>query len=138
MNEQQNVQVVRDAYAAFQRGDIAHVLERVSDDVEWQLLGPAEIPNSGLRRGRQEVTRFFQDVAATWAIEVFEPRQFVAQGDTVVVLGRYAGKAKATQRPYGGEFAHVFTLRDGKVTHYVEFGDTAMLMAALALVPARA
>src|SRR5437867_1625839 len=100
MNEQNNVQVVKDAYAAFGR----------RETIDWQRLGPAELPLAGVRKGKPEVNRFFKQVDELWQFERFEPRQFIAQGDVVVALGFYSGKAKPTGRPFGCEWSHVFTL----------------------------
>jgi ketosteroid isomerase-like protein len=62
--------------------------------------------------------------------EVFEPREFVAQGDKVITLGHYTAKVKATGRRFDSDFVMVFTLRNGKLTHFQEFLDTASLNAA--------
>lgn len=60
MNEQQSVKVVQDAYAAFGREDIGSILNALTEDVDWQSLGPDDLPMGGLRRGRPEVARFFE------------------------------------------------------------------------------
>jgi uncharacterized protein len=60
----------------------------------------------------------------------WENRQFVADGNTVIALGYYAGKNKRTGKPFASEFAHVSTLADGKFTSFKEFTDTAAVLAA--------
>ena len=42
MTEQDNVQVVRRAYAAFQKGDITGLLDLVAEDADWSHPGPPE------------------------------------------------------------------------------------------------
>jgi uncharacterized protein len=54
----------------------------------------------------------------------------VAQGDKVVALGNYAWRVKSTGLEYETDFVHVFTVRDGKVTRYQEFMDTAVVGGA--------
>jgi ketosteroid isomerase-like protein len=54
----------------------------------------------------------------------------VAQGDTVVVLGQYTWRVKATGRCFTSDFAHAFHLADGKVERFQEFLDTAAVAAA--------
>lgn len=129
----QNVQEVQQAYAAFGRGDIDGILSRLTDDVDWQFLGPLEIPTAGVRHGKAAVAKFFQQVNDTWQFERFEPRQFIAQGDMVVALGYYSGTVKASRRPFASEWAHVFTMKGGKATRFREYADTANLLGALAL-----
>ena len=133
MDDQKNVHVIQNAYAAFGRNDIDALLGLMADDIDWHVFGPNELPMSGPRRGKPEVKRFFQQVGETWSFDRFEPRQFVAQDDLVVALGVYNGKAKSTGRSFMSEFAHVFTVRDGKVVRFREYTDTANLLNALAL-----
>src|ERR1700674_1389729 len=99
MNEQQNVAVVREAYAAYKRGDMPGLLNTMADDVGWFLPGPKEIlPYAGKRQGKQEVAQFFATVAATQDAEQFDQSEFIAQGDRVVVLGHYRWRVKSTGR----------------------------------------
>jgi ketosteroid isomerase-like protein len=130
MNESKNIQTIQDTYAAFGRLDIDALLGMMSNDIDWQFFGPSELITTGPRRGKPEVARFFQEVEATWSFEAFEPRQFIAQEDTVVVLGSYRGTAKETGRKFATEWAQVFTLRDGKVTQFREYADTANMADA--------
>jgi len=138
MNEQSNVKLVQDAYAAFGRKDINGILERLTDDIDWQLFGPAELPTAGPRKGKPEVKKFFEQVEQAWNFDRFEPRDFVAQGDVVVALGRYTGTSKATRKPFDAEFCHVFTVKNGKAVKFREYTDTANLIAALAPAMSRA
>ncbi len=130
MSEQTNSAVVRQAYEAFGRGDIPGVLDLLTDDVVWTLQGPSPIPFAGTHRGREGIAEFFSLVAEALEFEQFEPREFVAQGDTVVVLGYERSLAKATGRPLEQEWAHVYTLRDGKIATGRFFEDTAAEVVA--------
>ncbi len=125
MSEQQNVQIVKDAYAAFQRGDVATILGLLSDDVTWELLGPAEIPYAGLRRGHEGAAEFFRLLGESDEVLAFEPHRFLAEGDFVVVLGRYEARAKSTGRVAKTDWVHVFELRDGKAVSWREYFDSA-------------
>jgi uncharacterized protein len=130
--EAENTKLVKDAYAAFQRGDIQAVLATLSDDVEWQAVIGTEgvVPTSGLRRGRAGVGEFFQQLSTSTTFEAFEPREFIAQGDQVAVIGRYKGKALPTGKLYDSEWVMVFTVRNGKVVRFREFADSRQLVAA--------
>jgi uncharacterized protein len=139
MAEQENVQTVKEAYAAFERGDITSLLNLVSEDVEWHMPGPSDIiPFAGEFRGREGVGRFFAALGGAEDVEIFEPREFVAQGDKVVVMGRYRGRIKATGQVDDIEFVHVFNVRDGRITNYRQYNDTAPTVAAYSASAARA
>ena len=80
MSEQENMRVVQEMFAALERSDIAGVLDRLSDDIEWRVAGPSELPYAGIHRGRDEVAKFFQSFGQAAEFEVFEPREYLAGG----------------------------------------------------------
>ncbi len=120
-----NVEVVQETYEAVGRGDIPALLDHLTDDVEWTFQGSSVIPFAGTRRGREGVAEFFSLVGENLEFERFEPREFVAQGDTVVVLGFERSLIKPTGRTFEQEWAHVYKLRDGKVAEFLALEDTA-------------
>jgi ketosteroid isomerase-like protein len=125
-----NVDVVQETYEAVGRDDIPALLDLLTDDVEWTFQGPSVIPFAGTRHGREGVAEFFSRVGENLKFEQFEPREFVAQGDTVVVLGFEHNLIKPTGRTFEQEWAHVYTLRDGKVAKFRAFEDTAAHVVA--------
>jgi ketosteroid isomerase-like protein len=131
MSEQSNVQLVQQAYAAFGRADIEGVLETLSENVDWLIPGPADIiPFVGRRHGPQEVAAFFATLASTQTAERFEPLEFIARGDRVVVLGTQRWHVLSTGSTYEDEWAHVFTIENGKIKKFAEYHDTAAEAAA--------
>ena len=132
MSEQDNVRTVQEAYAAFGRGDIAALLAMLDEGVEWVTPGPPEVmPTAGTRRGREGVAEFFSTLAETDDIEVFEPQEFIARGDKVVAIIKCRTRLKATGRAVDDELVHIFTVRDGRVTRFREYFDTAAAVEAL-------
>ena len=130
MKEQENAQKAQALYAAFGRGDIQTLLSGLTPDVDWTLAGPAEIPLAGQRRGRDQVAAFFKGVGEMIEFQQFEPQEFIAQGDKVVVIGHERGRVKATGCAFDEDWVPVFTLREGKVTKFREYYDTAAVLAA--------
>jgi hypothetical protein len=119
-----------DAYAAFGRGDIPAVLDTLADDIEWVVPGPSDIPTAGTYKGKQAAGAWFGVLHENLEFQVFEPREYIAQGDKVVSLIY----AEATTRRNGGKIAiheaHVWVFRDGKVTSIQFYQDTAAIAAA--------
>lgn len=130
-HEQQNLSVVRRGYDAFGRGDIPGLLTLLDPQVSWTTPGPADLPTAGARSGHAAVNTFFQNLASTGDILRFEPKEFIAQGDHVVVLGDDTTRVKATGKTVEFRWAHVFTLREGKVVSFEEIGDTTALVAEI-------
>jgi ketosteroid isomerase-like protein len=134
----ENLDVIRQGYEAFGRGDINALLDSFDEQIQWVTPGPPELATSGKRTGRQEVAGFFAAVNQLFDIQRFEPREFIAQGDLVVVLGSETAAARSTGKVLDLDWVHVFTMRNGKVTAFQEFFDTAAVVAALGAAQAAA
>lgn len=126
-----DLELVQGLYAAFGRGDLPFILERLAPDVEWSHPRPAEIPWGGTRRGREAVAGFFAAIAGSVDVEDFDPRAFLSQEGTVVVVGHEAMRIRATGRCYATDWVHVWSIRDGRVVRFQEFTDTATVVEAL-------
>jgi len=130
MSEQDNVELVRRAYENFKAGDIGALLGQMSEDVDWRLPEIEGVPFSGERRGHGQVSEFFKSLADSQDSVSFEPREFVAQGDKVVALGTYNWRVRRSGKEYGGDWAHVFTVRGGRIEGFHEYMDSARAEAA--------
>lgn len=127
---EQNKNIVNRAYSNFKSGDIEALLNLLSDDISWTLPEMEGVPFSGPRTGRESVADFFASVGATQESLSFEPRELIAEGDRVIALGSYTWRVKSTGREFTCDFAHAWTIRDGKATDFREYMDTAACIAA--------
>ncbi len=125
MNEQENTKLVQKTYELFKSGDIETLLEMYSDDVSWETPKVENAPFGGKISGRENVAGFFTRLDEAEECLTFEPTEFIAQDNKVVVLGHFAWRIKATNKEYASHFAHVVTVADGKVTGFYEFFDNA-------------
>lgn len=120
-----NIEIVQDAYNKFGTGDIAGLLENCSEDINWQTPEIENAAFTGKRRGHAEVGEFFAQLDAAEEFSKFEPTEFIAQGDRVVVLGKSAVTVRETGKSYETDWVHVFSVKDGKITGFLEFFDNA-------------
>jgi ketosteroid isomerase-like protein len=127
---QANIDIAKNSYAAFGRGDIAAILAVLADDIVWVVPG-VTLPSSGRFEGKAAVANFFQSVGTTWSFTAFEPREYIPSGDLLVVIGRYAGTSRATGKPFDSDWVMCWRFRDGKLAHFQEFTDTELLAATL-------
>jgi len=125
MDAQENKRMVMEGYQLFQRGDIPNLLERYHDDALWIEPDVESIPFAGRHNGKAEIARFFQQLDECAQALRFEPKEFIAEGDKVVVTGEATWLAKNTGRSYDSPWVHVFTIRDGKVARFQSYQDTA-------------
>jgi len=130
MSERENTQLVQQAYHAFQNGDIPALLNALSEDVEWVVPEVEGLPGRGTWRGPEQVGEFFRILSDTQEPRQLDLREFVAQGDKVVLLGHYVWHVKDTGKEWESDFVHALSVREGKVTRFQEYTDTAAFGAA--------
>jgi ketosteroid isomerase-like protein len=131
MAENDNEKIVRGLYTAYLTADLQTVLKACSEDTEWLAIGPTDrLPYAGLHRGREQVARYFAILDDKEESDHLAPHEFVASGDKVIVFGNYSARVNATGQKFETDFVHVFTLREGKITNFRDFYDTAAAVDA--------
>ncbi|HLJ55355.1 MAG TPA: nuclear transport factor 2 family protein [Chthonomonadaceae bacterium] len=123
MSEQANVQVIKDIYAAFKRGDVQGILDRLTDDVEWILHLDPVVPWSGDYSGKARIPKFFENIAKSVQVLSFEPVEYLAQGDVVVSIGTFGCRANATGKSTQTRWVFIWRLKNGLVTSYEQFHE---------------
>lgn len=118
--EEQNIQVIKDCYAAFARGDLPFILERVSPVrfERWGVVasGTWRAPWHHEANSRQDVQKYFEAVLGTMEPLRFEPSLFAAAGDYVYATVHMEYKVRAN-----GKFlvmtdvVHKFKLPEGRI-----------------------
>ena len=127
MNESANVALVRGMYNAFLRGDLPAILASMDEAIISEFPGSSAVPMSGTRRGVGEMQAFFNELAVTIEFSVFEPTEYIAQGNRVVALVHYEGKMIKTGRKFNLDSVMVWTVENGKATRFREYTDTETL-----------
>lgn len=129
MSIQENVQIVKDFFAAIGRRDKQGLLALSAEDVEWIIPGE-DWPLAGTHRGHAGLEDLLQKASEMVETSLTEPREFVAQGDRVLVVGFAAGRIKATNKTFEDHWIFSITLRNGKLTKIREYIDTQALARA--------
>src|SRR4051812_24208486 len=124
---EENVEVVRAIYAAWERGDFSNVAW-ADPDIEFQI--PDEPPVRGvpaMARAWGEWLRAFDDIALS-------PEAFHERADRVVGVHHFRGQGKRSGIPAQDfSVACVFTLRDGKVTQLILYSNNNDALEAAGL-----
>lgn len=131
MSSAESLQIVKDGYAAFGRGDVPGLLALMAEDVVWEIPGPG-LPLAGTYRGHEGVASFFQKLGEQTEILEFQPREFLADGNRVLVVGWESFKVKATGRGAQAHWVMSFTVRNGKISAFCEYTDTKAIADAYA------
>jgi ketosteroid isomerase-like protein len=127
MSAQENVQIVKDFFAAMGH-DKQGLLALSAEDIEWIIPGE-DWPLAGTHRGHAGLEDLLQKASETIETST-EPSEYVAQGDRVLVVGVATGKIKATNKPFKDDWVFDITVRNGKLTKIREYIDTQALARA--------
>jgi ketosteroid isomerase-like protein len=123
-----NVETVQAIYGAFGRGDVATILDKLDDAVEWETTVPvADVPWLQARRGKANIAGFFASLAPL-QITQFEPHTIFDGGDKVFVLIAFeaTNHGKSYSFPHNG---HLWQFNAaGKVVKYDHVTDTAQMV----------
>jgi uncharacterized protein len=132
MHEDENVDVVKDAYRAFRENNFDVLLECLDENVKWFAIGPPHlIPTAGTRYGAEQVEQYFCLLGEKGELKRLTPLEFIAEDDRVVVIGEQEGEVTATGSSIRSPWVHVFTLRRGRIREFRAFYDTAATIDAL-------
>ena len=127
-----NIEVIRNIYAAFARGDGPAALSSMDPTIVWNEAENFPYADGNPYVGPASVAEgvFFR-LATEWDDFQAVPAEFFDAGDTVVVTGRYRATYKATQASLDAQFAHLWRVRDGKVVAFQQYTDTAQAQGAI-------
>jgi ketosteroid isomerase-like protein len=130
---QENVAAVEGAYQALARGGLDRFLEHWTDDLDHRSVEGA-LDDRGPIRGRDALRAHLQDWIDTFDDFRVEPVELIDfQGDAVVAVMRYGGRAKLSGVETDETFGVVFTVRDGKIARGREYETRGEALEAAGL-----
>ena len=129
MSTEENVQIVKDFFAAMGAGDKQGLLALSAEDIEWIIPGE-DWPLAGTHRGHNELEAVLQKASEEIEMTYPKPPEFVEQRDRVLVIGLATGTIKATNKPFKDDWVFDITIQRGKVTTIREYIDTQALARA--------
>ena len=115
------IPVLREAYAAFNRGDFAAAVALLDSNVEW--TEPPEFPGGGTYHGREAVKGYLKQSRERWAEGRSEPERFIIAGDHIVVFVHARYIPKGGNEWHDVRLADVYTVRNGKIVQMNAFAD---------------
>ena len=129
---QENVEIVREALAAFAPNTRDHALALADPDIV--IDATRNVFNAGTYVGLDGVRKMFAGMDETWDEMRVEPHEFLDAGERVVVIGKLIGKGKGSGVEVERFNGQVWTVRDRLVSRLeVGFTDRASVLEAAGL-----
>ena len=124
-----NISLLKSLYNAFGRGDIPTVLGAMSTEIKWyEAESNPYMPGGEAWVGPDAIlNNLFRKLGTEWDGFTVHPKSFHDAGTSVIVEGRYSGTYKATGKSMDTQVCHVWDIKDGKVTRFQQYVDTAKL-----------
>jgi ketosteroid isomerase-like protein len=127
---QQNVEIVRAAYEAWNAGDVEALREAHDPDVIARY--PEDWPEAGPFVGREAVVRQIEQLRQTWDASAAEPiTDFTDAGDRVIA--RFVWRGTGHGPAFALEGSAVYTMRNGRISLIEYFTDHAEALKAVGL-----
>jgi hypothetical protein len=130
LNEETNSKLIQQAYQNVKTGDTPSFLNVLAENVLWIMPDMPNVPFAGTWQGREHVGQFFRRMVEVQDIIEFEPEDFIARREKVVVLGHFTMQVKATGKLSRSQWAHVWKVEGDKITYMREYVDTLAVSLA--------
>ena len=125
-----NVELVKDAYAHFSTGNVPAVLALFDPAIYWdECKSFPYIEEDGIYIGPEEVLhKIFMPIPQYYEGFQVTVTDIFGSGDKVAMQGYYEGVFKATGKRFKANAAHIWTVKEGKLTHFFQAVDTATII----------
>jgi ketosteroid isomerase-like protein len=125
-----NVELVKEGYKLFAEGNIEAVTALFNLEIEWNASqGQPFIEGDGVFIGPNAIVQnVFEKLPNYYDGFHIDIKELFGSGDKVVMVGQYKGVYKPTGKEFNANATHVWTIKDGKATHYFQALDTAEII----------
>jgi len=128
-----NASLVRSMYDAFANGDVPGVLKCLDENVEWNEAENFPYADGNPYIGHDAVVEgVFARIGAEWEYwNLVDIKVHEMYDNMVLATGRYNAKNKKSGKKINAQFAHVWSLKDGKATSFQQYADTRQVAKAV-------
>lgn len=124
-----NVELLKELYGKFAVGDVPAVLAVFDSAIEWcACKGLPYVEGDGVFVGPEAVVaNVFMKIGEYFDGFNIEIKDIFGEGDKVAMMGYYLGTNKATGNAFKANATHIWTIKDGIITHFFQAVDTALM-----------
>ena len=123
---------VNQLYDAFNRGDINTILNTLSNDCIWEVMGQPEIPFAGIYHGRDDAKEFFGKLMDALDMQEMTVEHILENGNLVIASGHFTAMARKTNKRFSTIWSMTWEFNDEEqVVHFRDCYDTLTCARAM-------
>jgi ketosteroid isomerase-like protein len=127
--KEENVEIVKQGYEAWNRRELDAVLENFDPGVEWWDRGDSF--HATVRRGHDGLMAGWAEIAEAFSDFRMEPKEFIDVGDYVVVPVHRVGTGRGSGALIEEDEVHVFRMHEGKTVELREYAEKKEALEAV-------
>ena len=125
---QENLELARNAVAAFNRRDVPALVELTKDDFEWVTwTGTVE---STVYEGAEGLAAYFKD-ADVWEVLNLDVQEFRDHGDAVLVIATFHARGGGSGAEIRAPYYSAFFMSEGRLARVLSFRTEEEALEAL-------
>jgi uncharacterized protein len=125
-------QKVNQLYEAYKRRDLDTILNSLSRDCIWEVMGQPEIPFAGIYHGQEDIREFFGKLENTLDMSDFTVEHILENGNLVIATGNFNAVARQTNKRFSTLWAMLWEFNEEEqVVHFRDCADTLACARAL-------
>ncbi len=125
--------IIEDFYNKTALGDVAGIVDLMSDDIEWEIPGNENLaPWVGLKKGKSGVNEFYSSLNKNTKNIIFKVDELFINDQHAVAVGYVSTRMLKTNKIFDSYFMAYFTVSDKRITKYLFAEDSFKLTKALA------
>lgn len=117
-------EIVDKMFAAFGTQNVDAVVETFSDDAELIYHGTQVMPAAKFK-GKDGAKMFFEFNINALDIVYFTPKQFIEEGNTLIILGNEHFISKEDGTHLKNQWVQIYTVTNGLISKMEEFATSA-------------
>jgi len=128
---QENVEIVRRAFDAFNARDVDELVGLSAEDCEWR---PFRAQLEGIvYRGHEGVRQFLSDIDEDWQAFRIDPLEFHDRRERVAVIGRVSARGRGSSLEIDSIAGFVHELDQGRIRRVTSHSDAEAALEAVGL-----
>jgi ketosteroid isomerase-like protein len=133
----ENVELVKSAFEAWNRGDLDEFADHAAEDVAWVEVTGRPDAVATERFGRTRMREALGSLFEAFESYRLDLEQLHDLGDRVVAIVREVARGRASGLEVDGRWGYLITVENGEIARIEAYRDAALALQAAGMTPGR-